>query len=155
MQVILLENIHGLGKMGEEVAVKTGFARNFLIPTKKALYATKDAKAKFEAQRAELEAKINEAKAAAEAVAAKFEDVSINIVRQASETGQLFGSIKPQNIVEALAEQHKIEIKKQNVQIGEPIKVVGEYEIKIALHSEVIVSLKTVVERQSTIGFAG
>jgi len=152
MQVILLENIHGLGKMGEEVAVKTGFARNFLIPTKKALYATKDARAKFEAQQAELEAKLAEAKKAAETEAKKFEEISIKLTRQASETGQLFGSIKPQNIVDALAEQHKIEIKRQAVQIGEPIKVVGEYDITIVLHSEVSLKLKTIIERQTTIG---
>ncbi|MCP4355818.1 MAG: 50S ribosomal protein L9 [Proteobacteria bacterium] len=152
MQVILLENIHGLGKMGEEVAVKAGFARNHLISSEKALYATKEARAKFEAQQADLEAKLAESKAAAESVAKKFEEVSIKLIRQASETGQLFGSIKPQNIVDALAEQHKIEIKRQSVQIGEPIKLVGDYEIKIVLHSEVSLKLKTVVERQSTIG---
>jgi len=151
MQVILLENIHGLGKMGEEVAVKSGFARNYLIPSEKALYATKEARAKFEAQQAELEAKLAEAKATAEIEAKKFEDVSIKLIRQASETGQLFGSIKPQNIVDALAEQHKIEIKRQSVQIGEPIKIVGEYEINIVLHSEVSLKLKTIVERQSTV----
>lgn len=152
MQVILLENIHGLGNMGEEVSVKAGFARNFLVPTKKALYATKDAKAKFEAQRAELEAKLAEAKKAAEDFASKFAEKSIKIVRQASETGQLFGSVKPQNIVDALADQQKLEIKRQNVQIGEPIKIVGDYEINIVLHSDVTVKLPLTVERQSTIG---
>lgn len=150
MQVILLENIHGLGQMGEEVAVKSGFGRNYLIPEGKALYATKAAKAKFEAQRAELEAKLAEAKKEAEDFAKKFEEVSITLVRQASETGQLFGSVKPQNIVDALAEK-SLEIKRQNVQIGEPIKLVGEYEIKIVLHSDVTTSVKLNVERQSTV----
>jgi len=150
MQVILLENIHGLGHMGEEVAVKAGFGRNFLIPEGKALYATKAAKAKFEAQRAELEAKLAAAKKEAEEFATKFEEVSITLVRQASETGQLFGSVKPQNIVDALAAK-SIEIKRQNVQIGEPIKLVGEYEIKIVLHSDVTTSVKLIVERQSTV----
>jgi large subunit ribosomal protein L9 len=150
MQVILLENIHGLGQMGEEVAVKAGFGRNYLIPEGKALYATKAAKETFEAQRAELEAKLAEAKKAAEEFATKFENVSITLVRQASETGQLFGSVKPQNIVDALAEQ-SIEIKRQAVQIGEPIKIVGEYTIKIVLHSDVTVNLTVNVERQSTV----
>ncbi|HAG53116.1 MAG TPA: 50S ribosomal protein L9 [Alphaproteobacteria bacterium] len=150
MQVILLENIHGLGQMGEEVAVKSGFGRNYLIPEGKALYATKDAKAKFEAQRAELEAKLAEARKEAEDFAKKFEEVSITLVRQSSETGQLFGSVKPQNIVDALAAK-SIEIKRQNVQIGEPIKLVGEYEIKIVLHSDVTTSVKLNVERQSTV----
>ena len=150
MQVILLENIHGLGQMGEEVAVKAGFGRNYLIPEGKALYATKAAKEKFEAQRAELEAKLAESKKAAEEFATKFENVSITLVRQASETGQLFGSVKPQNIVDALAEQ-SIEIKRQAVQIGEPIKIVGEYTIKIVLHSDVTVNLTVNVERQSTV----
>ena len=150
MQVILLENIHGLGQMGEEVAVKAGFGRNYLIPEGKALYATKAAKETFEAQRAELEAKLAESKKAAEEFATKFENVSITLVRQASETGQLFGSVKPQNIVDALAEQ-SIEIKRQAVQIGEPIKIVGEYTIKIVLHSDVTVNLTVNVERQSTV----
>lgn len=150
MQVILLENIHGLGQMGEQVEVKAGFARNFLIPEGKALYATKAAKAEFEAKRAEIEAKLADAKKAAEDFAKKFENVSITLVRQASETGQLFGSVKPQNVVNALAEKG-LEIKRQNVQIGEPIKLVGEYEIKIVLHSDVAVMLKANVERQSTI----
>lgn len=150
MQVILLENIHGLGQMGEEVSVKTGFGKNHLIPQGKALYATKAAKAKFEAQRAEFEAKLATAKAEAEAVAAKFDGVSITLIRQASETGQLFGSVKPQNIVDALAEQ-SIAIARQTVQIGGPIKVVGEYEVKIALHSDVTTSVAVKVERQSTI----
>tara|TARA_Y100001960_G_scaffold35933_1_gene33442 strand:+ start:2511 stop:2969 length:459 start_codon:yes stop_codon:yes gene_type:complete len=150
MQVILLENIHGLGQMGEEVAVKAGFGRNYLIPEGKALYATKAAKETFEAQRAELEAKLAEAKKAAEEFSTKFENVSITLVRQASETGQLFGSVKPQNIVDALAEQ-SIEIKRQAVQIGEPIKIVGEYTIKIVLHSDVTVNLTVNVERQSTV----
>lgn len=150
MQVILLENIHGLGQMGEEVAVKSGFGRNYLVPQGKALYATKDAKAKFEAQRAELEAKLAEAKKAAEELATKFEGVSVTLVRQASETGQLFGSVKPQNIVEALAAK-SIEVKKQAIQIGEPIKLVGEYTIKVALHSDVVVDLALNVERQSTV----
>lgn len=87
MQVILLENIHGLGQMGEEVSVKAGYARNFLISEGKALYATKDAKVKFEAQRAELEAKLAASKKEAEDFAAKFENVEITLVRQASETG--------------------------------------------------------------------
>ena len=150
MQVILLENIHGLGQMGEEVAVKAGFGRNYLIPEGKALYATKAAKETFEAQRAELEAKLAESKKAAEEFATKFENVSVTLVRQASETGQLFGSVKPQNIVDALAEQ-SIEIKRQAVQIGEPIKIVGEYTIKIVLHSDVAVNLTVNVERQSTV----
>jgi large subunit ribosomal protein L9 len=150
MQIILLENIKGLGTMGSEAEVKAGYARNFLIPQGKALYATKTAKAKFDAQRAEIEAKLAETKKAAEDFATKFENVSVTLIRQASETGQLFGSVKPQNIVDALAAK-SIEIKKQNVQIGEPIKVVGEHEVKIVLHADVTTSVNVIVERQSTI----
>ena len=150
MQVILLENINGVGKMGQEVTVKSGFARNFLIPQGQALYATADAKTKFEAQRVEIEAKAAANKAAADKFATEFEGKTITLTRQASETGQLFGSVKPQNIVEALAELN-ITIKRQNVQIGEPIKVVGEYDIRIVLHSDVTVMLKTNVERLSSV----
>lgn len=150
MQVILLENVHGLGQMGDEVAVKSGFGRNYLIPEGKALYATKEAKIKFEAQRAELEADLAEAKKQAEEFATKFEGVEITLTRQASETGQLFGSIKPQNIVDALAAK-SLEVKRQAVQIGEPIKVVGTYDVRIVLHSEVATTVKLNVERQSTI----
>lgn len=148
MQVILLERISRLGNMGEEVSVKPGFARNFLIPQGKALPATKANLEKFNAQRADLEAKNTEAKNAAESAAEGLTDVSVTIARQASETGFLYGSVKSRDIAEALNAQGK-SVERSMIQIGEPIKEVGEYTVRVALHPEVIVRLPINVERQS------
>lgn len=149
MEIILLERIARLGNMGEKVTVKPGFARNFLIPQAKALPATKTNIEKFETKRAELEAKSMEAKQVAETVSASLEDVNVTITRQASETGYLYGSIKARDIVDALAAQGKT-IERSQVQIGEPIKEIGEYKVRVALHPEVIVRLGVNVERQQS-----
>lgn len=148
MEVILLERIARLGNMGEKVTVKPGFARNFLIPQAKALPATAKNLEKFEAKRAELEAQSQEAKTAAEAISASLEGVNVTITRQASETGYLYGSIKARDIVDALEAEGK-SIERSQVQIGEPIKEIGEYNVRVALHPEVIIRLGVNVERQS------
>lgn len=144
MQVILLERIARLGKMGETVDVKNGYARNFLLPQGKALPATEANKAKFDAQRAELEAKSEEARKAAESVASTLEEVTVTVERQASETGMLYGSVKPADIA---AELEGVE--KSQVQIGEPMKELGEYQVRVALHPEVIVRVPVNVTRLS------
>ena len=104
MDIILLERVAKLGQIGDVVSVKNGFARNFLLPQKKALRATKANMAVFEAQRKEIEADNLEAKAEAEAVAAKMVDVSVILIRQAGESGQLFGSVTARDIADALEE---------------------------------------------------
>ncbi|MEC8066994.1 MAG: 50S ribosomal protein L9 [Pseudomonadota bacterium] len=145
MQVILLERIARLGKMGETVDVKNGYARNFLLPQGKALPATKANQAKFEAQRKELEAASEAARKEAETLSAKFEEVSVTVARQASETGMLYGSVKPADIAAQLEG-----VEKSQIQIGEPMKELGEYEVRLALHPEVIVRIPVHVERQTS-----
>lgn len=148
MQVILLERIAGLGNMGEEVVVKPGFARNFLLPQGKALPATKANQTVYEARRAELESDNETRKSQAEGLAAKLEGVKVTIQRQASETGMLYGSVKSRDIAEAVTAQG-VELARSAVQIGEPIKEVGEFTVKVALHPEVVETLTVNVERQS------
>lgn len=149
MQVILLEPVTGLGKMGETVDVRNGYARNYLLPQRKALSATKGNLAKFEAQRKELEKKQQDLKAAAAKQAERFTDVKVVLQRQASETGQLFGSVKPLDIVRSLTEK-KLEVERQQVLIADPIKNVGSHTVKVELHPEVVVELTVEVQRQMT-----
>lgn len=145
MQVILLERIARLGKMGETVDVKNGFARNFLLPQGKALPATKANQEKFEVQRKELEVISESARKEAEVASQALEGASVKLFRQASETGMLYGSVKPADIA---AELENIE--KAQVQIGDPIKALGEYDVRIQLHPEVIVRVPVNVERQTS-----
>mgnify|MGYP002785007909 CR=1 FL=1 len=149
MQVILLAPVSGLGKIGQTVDVRNGYARNFLLPQRKALTATKANLAKFEAQRAALEAEQAKLKAAAETFATKFNGIKISLERQASETGQLFGSVKPLDIVRGLASQ-SLSIEKAQVLIGDPIKMVGEHTVRLELHPDVVVELPVEVKRQAT-----
>lgn len=149
MQVILLEPVTGLGKMGETVDVRNGYARNYLLPQRKALSATKGNLAKFEAQRKELEKKQQDLKASAAKQAESFTDVKVVLQRQASETGQLFGSVKPLDIVRSLTEK-KLEVERQQVLIADPIKNVGSHTVKVELHPEVVVELTVEVQRQMT-----
>lgn len=145
MQVILLERITRLGKMGETVDVKNGFARNFLLPQGKALPATKANQAKFEAQRQELEAASEAAKKEAKQLAETVEGSSVTVQRQASEVGMLYGSVKPADIAAGLDN-----IEKSQILIGAPMKELGEYEVRVQLHPEVIVPINVTVERQTS-----
>lgn len=149
MEIILLEHLTGLGRMGEKVSVKPGFARNFLLPQGKALPASPANMAKYEAQKAELEKEMKAKKAEADKVAAKLDGVKVTLKRPASETGQLYGSVKPRDIAVEL-EAQGVAVQKSAVQIGQPIKEIGEHEVKVALHAEVIVPLALEVARQSS-----
>ena len=148
MKVILLERITRLGNMGDTATVKPGFARNFLFPQGKALPATAANMKKFEERRSELEATNAEQKSAAETQAKSVDGVQITIARQASETGQLYGSIKARDITDSLNAQN-IDIPRSSINIGEPIKAVGEFEVAVALHPEVTATVQLTVERQS------
>ena len=130
------------------VAVKAGFARNFLLPRTKALVANTANKAKVEAQKAELDAKNAAAKGVAEKLSAKFTDLTLTLSRLASETGQLYGSIKARDLAASLKEKH-LDVEAGQILIGEPLRAVGDHNIRIVLHPEVIVPLVVVVERQS------
>jgi large subunit ribosomal protein L9 len=136
MQVILLERIGRLGQMGDVVTVKDGYARNFLLPQGKALRATKANRERFESQRAQLEAHNLERKSEAEAVATKLDGQSFIIIRQAGESGQLYGSVSTRDIAGAVSEGG-FTIERRQVMLDRPIKFIGLHDIRIALHAEV------------------
>jgi large subunit ribosomal protein L9 len=140
MEVILLERIERLGQMGDVVKVKPGFARNYLLPQKKALRATPENRAYFEAQRQHLEAQNLTRRSEAEKVAAKLDGISVVLVRQAGETGQLYGSVTSRDIAEALAGAG-FTVERRQVNLATPIKALGLYPLRISLHPEVAVQV--------------
>lgn len=146
MEVILLERIGKLGQMGDVVRVKDGYARNFLLPRNKALRATADNKARFEGMKAELQKKSLEAKGVAGQMAAKVDGKSYTVIRQASESGQLFGSVSPRDIA-ALVKTDGAEISRSHVVLNAPIKTIGQYKVPLDLHPDVEVSVTVIVAR--------
>ncbi len=136
MEVILLERIAKLGQMGDVVRVRDGFARNYLLPQKKALRATEANRKQFDAQRAQLEARNLELKTEAEAVAAKLDGQSVVLIRQASERGQLYGSVSSRDIAEALTEAG-FSVARGQIVLNAPIKTLGLTEVPVRLHPEV------------------
>jgi large subunit ribosomal protein L9 len=148
MEVILLERVAKLGQMGEVVRVKDGFARNFLLPRGKALRATKENRTRFEGMKVELETKNLEAKGDAEKVAAKLNGKSFNVVRQASEAGQLFGSVSPRDLVGLLSEGG-FSVSRSQIALNTPIKTIGKHTVPIALHPEIDVSVSVIVARSA------
>ncbi|GAA4778480.1 50S ribosomal protein L9 [Stakelama sediminis] len=146
MDVILLERIEKLGTIGDVVSVKDGFARNFLLPNKKALRANEANRKVFEANRDRIEAENAERRKSAEGEAKTIDGSQITLIRQASNTGHLYGSVAVRDIVEALVEDgHKVA--KSQVVLEKPIKDIGLYEVKVALHPEVAVTVKVNVAR--------
>ena len=148
MQVILLQRIGRLGQMGDVVRVKDGYARNFLLPKGKALRATSDNKARFESMRAELEVKNTALKGDANKIAGKLKGKTVVALRQASETGQLFGSVTPRDIASML-EADGIEVNRSQVALNAPIKTIGQFKVPIALHPEVEVTVIVNVARNA------
>lgn len=148
MQVILLERISRLGGVGDTVKVRDGFARNFLLPQKKALRATKDNVAYFESQRAVLEKQNAESRAVAEKRAKEMGTPSVTIIRQASEDGKLYGSVSVRDVSDALTEAG-IQIERRLIDLNSTIKSLGAYEAVIHLHPEVAVTLKINVARNA------
>ena len=140
MQVILIEKVGKLGGIGDIVDVKLGFARNFLLPKRKALRATAANLEYFKSKKAEIEANNLKAMKNAEKIASKLNGVSIILTRQASDSGFLFGSVRPSDIVEALAEQGHV-VSKGQIVIPAPIKAIGTYKVGITLHPEVSVDI--------------
>ncbi len=146
MEVILLERIARLGQMGDVVRVKDGFARNFLLPRGKALRATEENRTRFEKMKSELEARSLTLKTEADQVAGKLDGKSITVLRQASESGQLFGSVSPRDLVELLGEGG-FRVNRNQVALNAPIKTIGQHKVPIALHPEVEVSISVIVAR--------
>ena len=146
MQVILLERVEKLGQMGDEVRVKDGFARNFLLPKKKALRATKANREYFQTQKAQLEAHNLERKKDADAIAKKLGGKSFTLIRQAGDRGQLYGSVSPRDVAEA-AEKAGYKIDRHQVQISVAIKTIGLFTLPVILHPEVKVNITINVAR--------
>jgi large subunit ribosomal protein L9 len=146
MEVILLERVEKLGGIGDVVTVKNGFARNFLLPNKKALRANESNRKVFEANRAKIEADNAERRTDAEKASKDVDGKTVQLIRQASNTGQLYGSVSARDIVEAL-EGVGAKVTKSQIVLDRPIKAIGVHEVKVALHPEVAVTVKVNVAR--------
>ena len=146
MEVILLQKVDNVGGIGDLVRVKSGFARNYLIPQGKATLATAENKAKFELRRAELEAKAAEELAAAQARAKKLEGLVLKIEMQAGAEGKLFGSVGTVDIAEEIGKRG-VEVERSEIRLPEgPLRVVGDHQIELHLHADVNVEIKVVIE---------
>jgi len=148
MEVILLERVVKLGQMGEVVRVRDGYARNFLLPKGKALRATKDNRAKFENMKTHLEARNLELKSDAEKVGTKLDGQSFVVIRQASETGQLYGSVSPRDIVGILT-AGGFTVSRGQIALNTPIKTIGLHKVPVALHPEIEVVITINVARSA------
>lgn len=148
MEVILLERVGKLGQMGDVVRVRDGFARNFLLPRGKALRATSENKARFESMKVELQARNLEQKSAAEKQAATLDGKSITVLRQASESGQLYGSVSTRDIAGLLATEGAT-INRSQVALNAPIKAIGQYKVPLSLHPEVETTITVIVARSA------
>ncbi|MEL0143842.1 MAG: 50S ribosomal protein L9 [Alphaproteobacteria bacterium] len=146
MEVILLERIEKLGQMGDVVTVKPGFARNFLLPQKKALRASDENRIYFESQRAQLEAENLEHRKDAEAVASKIEALNIVLIRQAGDSGQLYGSVSARDLADTVSEAG-VTIARGQVMLDRPIKELGLHPVRVLLHPEVQVEVTANVAR--------
>ncbi len=146
MEVILLERIEKLGQMGDVVKVKDGFARNFLLPQKKALRASEDNLAYFEKEKVTLEANNLKQKQEAEVVLTKLDDFNLIIIRQAGETGQLYGSVNTNDVKTSLNENGFV-VEKNQIKLDKPIKELGIHKVSVKLHPEVQAIISVIVSR--------
>ncbi|WAC26893.1 50S ribosomal protein L9 [Ancylobacter sp. SL191] len=148
MEVILLERVAKLGQMGEVVRVKDGFARNFLLPSGKALRATKENKTRFDSMKAQLETRNLELKNEAVKVGEKLRGTIVVLVRQAGETGQLYGSVSTRDIADALTAAG-FTVERRQVALNQPIKTIGMHSVPVTLHPEVEVNISANVARSA------
>jgi large subunit ribosomal protein L9 len=146
MQIILLERIENLGQMGDVVRVKPGYARNYLLPQNKAVRATEENRKRFEETRAQLEASNLQRRSEAQAVAAKLDGLSVVLIRQAGEAGQLYGSVTARDVAEAITAAG-FTVGRQQIRLHQPIKALGLHTVKVGLHPEVVVSVVANVAR--------
>lgn len=147
MEVILLEKIESLGSLGEQVKVKDGYARNFLLPQRKALRATPSNLAFFQKERAALEANNAKKRDAAATQAKKIENITVSIIRQAAEGGQLYGSVSARDIAEAVTEASKLDVHRNHVNLNSAIKLLGLFPVSVSLHPEVKVNVTVNIAR--------
>ncbi len=148
MEVILLERVSRLGQMGDVVRVKDGFARNFLLPRGKALRATSENRTRFEAMKGDLVARSASLKGEASSVAEKLNGRSFTVLRQASEAGQLFGSVSPRDLVDLISEAG-FNVTRNQIALNTPIKTIGQHAVPISLHPEIDVSINVIVARNA------
>jgi large subunit ribosomal protein L9 len=148
MEVILLERVAKLGQMGEVVRVKDGYARNFLLPKGKALRATDDNRKRFETMKTQLETRNLELKTEADKVGTKVDGKTFTVLRQAAETGQLYGSVTTRDIAQLLTDGG-FSVNRTQVQLNAPIKLIGTHKVPIALHPEVEVAVTVYVARNA------
>jgi large subunit ribosomal protein L9 len=146
MEVILLERVAKLGQMGDVVRVKDGFARNFLLPRGKALRATTENRSRFEEMKSDLEARSAAMKTEASGVADQLNGKSFTVLRQASESGQLFGSVSPRDLVGILATAGYT-VNRNQIALNTPIKTIGQHQVPIALHPEIDTMISVIVAR--------
>ena len=151
MKVILLENVKRIGSIGEVIDVKRGFARNFLIANKKALYASKENIKEVEKIKAELSKKDNEKKKEAYQIAEQINGKEYSVKKLSTENNELYGSVKPTEISKLIQEENKIDIKPSMIQPVEEIKALGKFKVKISLHSEVDAEITINVSSADTI----
>jgi large subunit ribosomal protein L9 len=148
MDVILLQRLGKLGQMGEVVRVRDGYARNFLLPQGKALRATEANKSKFEGMKQELTTKNLETKGEADKIGAKLDGKAFPVIRQASETGQLYGSVSPRDLATLLTESG-FEVDRNQIALNIPIKTIGQHKVPVHLHPEVEVTVTVNVARSA------
>jgi len=148
MEVILLERVGKLGQMGEVVRVKDGFARNFLLPRGKALRATAENRTRFESMKSELQARSAGLKTEAAQVAGGLDGKSLTVLRQASESGQLFGSVSPRDLV-ALIGEAGFSLNRNQIVLNTPIKTIGQHKVPLVLHPEVETTITIIVARNA------
>ena len=148
MEVILLERVAKLGQMGDVVRVKDGFARNFLLPRGKALRATEENRTRFETMKSDLEARSQAMKGEASVMAEKLNGKSFTVLRQASESGQLFGSVSPRDLV-GLIGSAGFTVNRNQIALNAPIKMIGRHSVAIALHPEIETSISVIVARNN------
>jgi large subunit ribosomal protein L9 len=148
MEVILLERVTRLGQMGDVVRVKDGFARNFLLPRGKALRATTENRTRFEAMKSDLQARSQTLKTEAAGVADNLNGKSFTVLRQASEAGQLFGSVSPRDLVHLITEAGYA-VNRNQIALNTPIKTIGQHNVPIALHPEIETAITVIVARNA------
>ncbi len=146
MDVILMERVESLGQMGDVVKVKTGYARNYLLPRGKAMRATEDNRKQFDSRRVQLEAVNLERRSEAEAIASKVNGIAVVLVRQAGEAGQLYGSVNGRDIADAVTGSG-VDVSRQQIRLDRPIKTIGLHEVRVSLHPEVVVTIVVNVAR--------
>ena len=150
MKLLLKEDVAGLGFCGDEIEVKDGYGRNFLIPNGKALLATPKNLKQFKHQKSIVNGRLKKVKAAADALAQEIEKVTCTLKKKVGDQGKLFGSVTTQEISESLRAQG-VELDRRKIQLGEPIKSPGDFEVPIKLHPDVTAKVKVIVMQEETV----